>query len=70
MGEGNIKAWLKANASWTAIGAAGTLASAMPLAALSASVISVWGGAQSTVVKVIGLTNPAIVSACYSSASP
>ena len=65
MRQGKMKAWLKAKASWAGIGAVGTFALAMPLVALSADVVSISGGPRSTVVKVIGLTNPAIVSASY-----
>jgi len=57
-----MKAWLKAKASWAGIGAVGTLALGDALVAPSADVLSIWG-ARSTVVKVLGLTNLAIVSA-------
>ena len=50
-----MKVWLKTKASWAGIGEVGTLALATPLVALSADVISISGGAWSTVVKVIGL---------------
>ena len=50
MGHGNMKAWLKAKASWARIGAVGTLALAMPLVALSADVVSIWGGARGTII--------------------
>jgi len=55
MRQGNMKVWLKTKASWAGIGEVGTLALATPLVALSADVISISGGAWSTVVKVIGL---------------
>jgi alpha-tubulin suppressor-like RCC1 family protein len=45
-----MKAWLKVKVSWAGIGAVGILALAMPLAAVSADVVSLWGGARGTVI--------------------
>src|SRR6266487_3857316 len=50
MGCGNMKARLRAKASWAGIGAVGSLALAMPLVALSADVVSIWGGARGTII--------------------
>src|SRR6184192_1321086 len=50
MGDGNMKAWLKTKASRAGIGAVGILVLAMPLATVSADVISLWGGARGTII--------------------
>src|SRR3977135_419936 len=50
MGWGNMKAWLKGKRRWAAPGTAGILILAMPLAAVSADVVSIWGGARGTVI--------------------